>query len=502
MKKLLSIALVMVLGFSLAACGGSPAVSESTPQPTEAPAPAPTEAPAPAEPEEPSEPEEPGEPEEPAGTEEGEEPAEGVTLSGTQAVVMTGFDWGPGITKAIISLDQPLDPASVSAEAFAVTETKESFNWAAMFGGEEGVDPTVHITAEAPRTVTAAYVSDADGNAVEEASSFLTLELFCDPNNGSPYCYDVLSWHNTVCNPYELALSLTEDSALATAEGEAVSALEVEPAIDLSQAIMPQLKGVDLSGTFTGSDGRTLCYAAYAPEDDGEKHPLVIWLHGAGEGGEDPTIVLLGNKVSALVGEEFQEVMGGAYVLTPQTIDFWLVYNDEGDWQGNPGTSSVYNATLKELIDSFVEENPGIDANRIYIGGCSNGGYMTMDMIMTYPDYFAAAYPICEAYSDEGITDEQLEGIKDLPVWFIWAEDDTTVTPENFEIPTVERLRELEANVHTSVFPNVVDTSGLYTQEDGSPYQYMGHWSWLYFFNNEREEDGVNMWQWMAQQHK
>ena len=69
--------------------------------------------------------------------------------------------------------------------------------------------------------------------------------------------------------------------------------------------------------------------------------------------------------------------------------------------------------------------NPAIDTDRIYIGGCSNGGYMTMEMVITYPDYFAAAYPICEAYADNAITDEQLERVKNLPIWFIYAEDDS-----------------------------------------------------------------------------
>ncbi len=125
-----------------------------------------------------------------------------------------------------------------------------------------------------------------------------------------------------------------------------------------------------------------------------------------------------------------------------------------------------------------------------------------MDMILNYPDYFAAAFPICEAYSDAGIKDEQLKAIKDLPVWFIYAKNDTTVDPEKFEVPTIARLEKMGADVHTSVFEDVHDTSERFTGEDGKAYQYMGHWSWIYFFNNECDENGVNMWDWLAQQHK
>ena len=125
-----------------------------------------------------------------------------------------------------------------------------------------------------------------------------------------------------------------------------------------------------------------------------------------------------------------------------------------------------------------------------------------MDMIMNYPDFFAAAYPICEAYSDAGITDEQINAIKDLPTWFVYAKNDTTVDPTMFEEPTLARLNAAGANVHTSVFEDVQDLSGTYKGQDGNNYQFMGHWSWIYFFNNQCEDNGLNMWQWMSEQHR
>lgn len=428
----------------------------------------------------------------------------GKALTGTQQAVMEGFDWGPAITKTILSLDSKVAADSVAAEDFAVTERKESFNWAAVRDPEKKLDPTKHIIGEKPMKVTAAYVSDAEGRQAEEASSFVTLEFYYDPNTASPYCFDLLTMMNQLCTPYELEIRLAAGSSLRTEAGEPVAAVEIPGEIDLTRARQPQLAGVDLSGVFTGKDGVTLTYSSYEPANagDGKKHPLVIWLHGAGEGGTDPSIALLGNKVTALYSEKFQSVMGGAYVLTPQTPTFWLTYNEKGDWQNNPGTDSWYLPAAKELIRSYVAAHPAIDENRIYLSGCSNGGYMTVNMILDDPAYFAAAVPICEAYRDAGITDSQLTGIKDMPVWFIYAENDPVVKPETFEIPTIERLRALGADVHVSVFADVHDTTGRYRGSDGKPYQYSGHWSWLYFFNDECREDGVNLWQWMAAQHK
>ena len=46
------------------------------------------------------------------------------TVKGTYTVEITGFDWGCGTTKAIVTLDNPLD--SAAAENFTVTETKQA----------------------------------------------------------------------------------------------------------------------------------------------------------------------------------------------------------------------------------------------------------------------------------------------------------------------------------------------------------------------------------------
>ena len=418
-----------------------------------------------------------------------------LALTCTQTAVVEGYDWGPGVKATILTFDRLLDPRSVRAEDIAsVVERKESMDLG-NFGGP-------HIVASAPRTVTAAYTCSKNGKKLEVPSKYVCLEMSCDPNTGSPFCYDFLVGMNTWCKPYELEINMKENSALATIFGQKVTAT-VDPVADHEDALIPQMKQFVTNGVFRGTDGKELTYGYYAPK--GQKLPLVIWLHGAGEGGKDPSIAFLGNKASALLSDEFQQAMGGAaYVLLPQTPTFWLQYNEAGDWGNNPGVPSVYTQTLKELIDAFVAEHPQIDTNRILIGGCSNGGYMTVNMAIQYPGYFAAAYPICEAYKDSGITEEQLAALKDLPMWFVYAENDTIVDPTLYEAPTLARLKAVDAKVHTSIFADVHDTTGLYKGTDGEPYQYMGHLSWLYFFNRECKDDitGEDLWTWLGKQSK
>ena len=239
------------------------------------------------------------------------------------------------------------------------------------------------------------------------------------------------------------------------------------------------------------AEGYTLTYKEYqtdAMREDGVLNPLVIWLHGMGEGGTDPDIALLGNDVTALGEEKNQShfVKGqqkGAYVLAAQTPTMWM---NSGTGQNNGGTGhSIYTKSLKSLIDKYIQDNGDIDTKRIFIGGCSNGGYMTMEMAITYGNFFRAFYPCCEAYSDSFVEDADIQKLKDLPMWFIHAANDQTVNANNFVIPTYQRLIEAGAkDVHFSYFVDVTGTDG---NPQGNSYQ--GHYSWIYIFRDEVQFD-------------
>ena len=239
------------------------------------------------------------------------------------------------------------------------------------------------------------------------------------------------------------------------------------------------------------AEGETLTYKAYETDDlreDGVKDPLIIWLHGMGEGGTDPDIALLGNDVTELGNPQVQShfIKGkqkGAYVLAAQTPTMWM---NSGTGSNNGGVGhSIYTKTLKSLIDKYIADNGDIDTNRIYVGGCSNGGYMTMEMAVTYGNFFRAFYPCCEAYSDSFLTDDDVNKLKDLPMWFIHAANDTTVDPSSFVLPTYQRLMRAGAkDIHLSYF---VDVRG--TQGNPAGNNYMGHYSWIYIFRDEVQYD-------------
>ncbi|MGG7059017.1 prolyl oligopeptidase family serine peptidase [Clostridium tertium] len=404
--------------------------------------------------------------------------SESKSVTGTYDIVVEGFDWGPGVTKAIVTLDKQV--SNVTKDMFNVKEIK---NW---FQGIQSFD----------RTVINAYTSDDEGSRVEIPSKYITIELSVNPNEGSPFLYNFQSGFNTWSDPYSLNITLAEGSELKVGE-DTVSELNIT-----NEYINRQTPTIDKfkEEIYNAEGDISMKYSYYEPDTNTDKKPLIIWLHGAGEGGSDTTINTLGNEVGALIESNIQSQFGGAYVLAPQSPTMWM---DIGGSNYTSDGSTIYLESLMNLIKNYVNMNKDIDTNRIYIGGCSNGGFMTMALILENPEYFAAAYPICEAFSDSWITEDKLNGIKDLPIWFTYSINDPVVDPLGTSVATINRLKNINAkDVKVSQFNNVVDTSGLYKDEEGNLYEYNGHWSWIYAFNDECKDGEENLWSWLAKQEK
>jgi predicted peptidase len=118
---------------------------------------------------------------------------------------------------------------------------------------------------------------------------------------------------------------------------------------------------------------------------------LVVWLHGGGEGGlrtggydyYDNEAQLRANRGAlGFATPEAQDLFGGAYVLAPQATSAWML---DGD-----GFAPLVLEAIEEVARSHR-----IDASRIHVVGCSNGGYMSLKMVAEYPETFATSVPIC-----------------------------------------------------------------------------------------------------------
>ncbi|NLC97374.1 MAG: hypothetical protein GX675_07420 [Erysipelotrichaceae bacterium] len=407
-------------------------------------------------------------------------------VKGTYSVNIGGYDWGAEVNKVTLTLDSPI--GNIDKDTFVVSETKMAtdFSQAPEFPIEE-------VTNE--KTVLDAYLVDEDGNKVSEDSKYVVIELDPNPTDGSIFVFSLHTMLNAYSDVHYLDISLSETADVKVNGSDKLEAIEIETAYTSKTTDADKFE----LGNYVASDGIEYNYAYYVPEV--ESNVLVVWLHGMGEGGvedTDPYLTSLANKVTSLISDDFQNTIGNAHVLVPQSPTYWMdndgkQTNFEGGSIVADGTS-YYTESLAELIDKYKEDN---NIDKVVLTGCSNGGYMTMVLAMTYPEKYDAVVPICEAVADDTITDEQIASLVDLPMYFIYAETDPTVVPEKHEIPTIERLKEAGAkNLNVATTESVVDLSGNYKDEDGEPFEYNGHWSWIYFFNNESVENTTGLTPW------
>jgi predicted esterase len=402
---------------------------------------------------------------------------------GEYTIVVEGYDWGAAVSKVILSPQGTVSKATAGSYAVSVRRHTDCSEL-----------PPEQASGE--RLVVDAYVSDARGQRRDEGA-YVTLVLGVAPQ--WPVTSPLQYVRNEKCRGNQW---VDYDLTVVDKPGGRVWNRGMG-------RISPLVDRFDLSGKFVHESGVKLSYASFAPKARSGKAPLLIWLHGGGEGGTDPTIPLLANRAANYASDEIQTIFDGAWVLAPQCPGAWM-HNRAGEMtQGRE--DDIYNAALMTLIREFVSSHPGIDASRVYVGGCSNGGYMSLKLMLLQPDYFAAGFISSLAYQSQYLSDAQIKSIAQLPIWFVQSADDKTTVPEETGLPVYKRLKAAGAgNVHFSYYDHVVDITGLF---GGDGYRYNGHWSWIYLHANQSRLDfdgrpvtlagrPVTIMEWLAAQVK
>ncbi len=156
-------------------------------------------------------------------------------------------------------------------------------------------------------------------------------------------------------------------------------------------------------------DGSYLGYRLYVPEDytPYREYPVFIFLHGAGAVGTDNAGHLY--EVQPLFNQ-LDSPIYDSIVICPQAPQNW--------WH-----DPYLDATLLAL--EAVAEQYNIDRDRIYVGGLSMGGFGSWNIIVRYPDLFAAALPICGGYTGDHANAAL---IADMPIFVIHGTADAVVS--------------------------------------------------------------------------
>jgi predicted peptidase len=167
-------------------------------------------------------------------------------------------------------------------------------------------------------------------------------------------------------------------------------------------------------------------YLLYLPKDyatSKKKYPLVIYLHGSSQKGNDLNrLKSYGIPRMVAQGEEFDFI-----IASPQC----------------PGTAATW--ASEDWFDQFFSELTSkyhVDLTRVYLTGVSMGGGGTFEIAKRNPDTFAALVPLCAwASSSQGICK-----LNKIPIWTFHGALDTTVPIGETE-EKVSRLQECKGNI-------------------------------------------------------
>ena len=185
-------------------------------------------------------------------------------------------------------------------------------------------------------------------------------------------------------------------------------------------------------------------YLLYLPDgydvDPDKKWPLLFFLHGAGERGDDVEKV---------------KVHGPPKIVGKKDLPFIIVSPQcpRGEWW-DP-------FVLNRLYDKIVGEHQ-VDLDRVYLTGLSMGGFGTWDWAAENPEKFAAIAPICGGGNPNNVWK-----IRHIPTWVFHGDSDVVVPLQMSDV-MVEGMKAMDADVQFTVYPNV------------------GHDSWTETYDNEK----------------
>lgn len=129
--------------------------------------------------------------------------------------------------------------------------------------------------------------------------------------------------------------------------------------------------------------------------EPGKRYPPVVFLHGAGERGDDNEKHITSSEgTTTWVRPEVQKEHP-CFVLAPQcpTNGYWgTSFRVEKD--PHKLIPNCYVATVLLIIEELLSKAP-IDEDRVYVTGLSMGGFGTIALLTLNPQLFAAGVVVC-----------------------------------------------------------------------------------------------------------
>jgi predicted peptidase len=186
-------------------------------------------------------------------------------------------------------------------------------------------------------------------------------------------------------------------------------------------------------------------------KDTAKEWPLILFLHGAGERGDDLQKV---------------KVHGPPKIVESRSDFPFVVISPQCP------TGVVWNAdALLAMLDE-VTHRLRVDEKRIYVTGLSMGGFGTWNLIGKAPERFAAAAPVCGGGNTRDfLLPKSKEALQTLPIWVFHGGKGGVVKPEESERLVDVIQNRVKGNIQLTIYPEA------------------GHDSWTETYNNPKLYD-------------
>ncbi|HEY2840887.1 MAG TPA: dienelactone hydrolase family protein [Pirellulales bacterium] len=206
-------------------------------------------------------------------------------------------------------------------------------------------------------------------------------------------------------------------------------------------------KFADKTFKFTGGEYKdeVFHYRLLSPEkiEPGKKYPAILFLHGAGERGDDNEDQLK-YFPEQMAKPEWREKYP-CFLIAPQCREgkSWSGFSRPKD----PAAVSEQMQVAEGILAEVEKEYP-VDLKRVYLTGLSMGGFGSWQLAMRRPEHFAALVPICG-----GGDETRAAALIKLPIWAFHGAKDNVVKPELSQ-KMIEAIKQAGGNPKYTEFPD------------------------------------------------